>query len=118
MEKTKQFQYKPGQYKITEFLKGDVNYLYIKQNGTFLVIEKEEGNYNVGYHKRLPALIVMAVNVGTIEAISWDEFYEQYTKALGQFDDFMGTRGVLIKPNQINRKVDVDEYGRLHLKWR
>lgn len=49
--------------------------------------------------------------------ISKDEFLSYYRKALGYTDEILNTRGVLINPDELDKRLSVDELGRITIKY-
>ena len=86
-------------------------YLYKKINKILKISEKgleiipEEGLCRYSYLEQ------------HIEPASYNEVYKAYLKILKQTDNIFGTRGVLIKPQELEKRVELDLVDRVILKY-
>lgn len=104
---------KYGTYSISlERLFNGKIYLYIKEDGIIKITRTELPSTSTKLEVITDKEVLdyyQNVLLDSAVSISYLDFIEQYRYVLGQADDILGTRGTLIKPEEVNEKLYVDD---------
>lgn len=96
-------------------------YLFIKGSKAVVVHEATNNNKmvetGISVYYDESALLKLKTGLTSSMSISWNTFMEAYRRVLGQSDDILGTRGVLIKPEEINERLYVDDFDTIKIKY-
>lgn len=70
-----------------------------------------------------PGNTIQIVEKGDVRLVSrptpcsYNEVYDVYRRILGYSDEILGVRGILIKPDELDKRVYIDELERMYLKY-
>lgn len=96
------------------------DYIFIKGSKAVVVYEATKNNKMIetGILICSDELSLLELKTGLTPSmsISWNTFMEAYRRVLGQSDDLLGTRGVLIKPEEINDCLYVEGVDTIKIK--
>lgn len=96
---------KQGTYKLVK----TGAYIYVKHNDVLVIDTYGINLLNARHFDRFTE--------ADVKPISYNTFYDEYKKVLGKADDILGTRGRLIKPEEISMYFEVDEFDRIKPKY-
>ena len=94
------------------FIRGDevvIVYIYTNKDGKIT-----EGGICVD--RSIPSTQRLKTTLDSTMSTSWNTFMEAYRLVLGLSDDVIGMRGVLIKPEEINERLYVDDIDTIKIK--
>ena len=113
----------PGYYKgVAANILADTYYFYINTRQELLTVGFREGEdelYYMSFEPNLDSIINYILTTGDtniLQPISANDFYDSYRAVLSQTDEMLNTRGVLIRPDEIEERIEVSELGELSIK--